>query len=449
MDNTFLLLQEETENEVLNLMLGDILNASEGINKLRRQHFVSIENQKIFTHIKEIFLEEGTVGVSLVKANLRKKSEKSQLDKILATSVDGKINALCDAVINNYKLREIDSFCRTTSASIGASNVTGSVLLDRMQKSVLDLTSSTERGFSTFADTFGDTLRRIGELQESGEGLIGLPTGIAGLDRKIGGISGPKFIVIGGRPSDGKTEFILNILTHMAFKHDAEVAFFSLEMGIVEEINIRIASSVTEIPMWKLKTGNITAQDEKKLDWLHEKAQNTKIHICADAGITPSAIHAKVKRLKIERPNLAIVAVDYLQLLKSDSREENRNLELGSITRGMKLLAMDLGIPVIAASQMARRVEQRKGNRPKLSDLRDSGAIEADADIVIFCQRPSSKSIKGKDEYTMRLVLEKQRNGPIGTVLATNNTSIQKIYQKGTEVADPKDWDENEGFELF
>lgn len=440
-------LSDEAERSALHLAIKDVLAASMLISTVPTSCLLTAHAIQVYGAIKYAFTDSGAVNISLIKNQIKDVATLKYVDTILATAPQGDIESLCKIMVDNYKVRKVEDFCNGVVRDISKTPVSGYELLDRMQKEVLDLSGTERRGFVSFSESFLQTRDVIDTLESTEGGVIGLPTGIKGLDRKTTGFRGSQLIVIGGRPSHGKTEFLLNSLIHMAFEHGKECALFSMEMT-VDEINFRIISNLTEIPMWKIRTGNLTDKDIQKIDWLKSRAKDIKIHVNDEGALSPSAIHALVKRMKIERPELAIVAIDYLQLMRGDGRAENRNLEISEITRGLKLLAKDVGIPVIIASQMARRIEQRKSKRPKLSDLRDSGAIEADADIVIFCQRPDSSFEKETDQYVMKLVLEKQRMGPIGTVLATNNASIQKIYQTGAEALDESEWRDDDGDDL-
>jgi len=428
---------DEPERQALHLAIKDDLSASIVLSKLRTEYFHNPFSKAIFLAIQDVFAQNSKVNLPLVKNAIGDKIVLDHVNEIMSEAPQADIDSLCKIVVDNYWVRAVDDFCRNTRQEIDSSPIAGIDLIDKMQRKVLELTTTAKRDFVTFGESFAETLDAIKELQKEGTGIVGLPTGIPELDNKTTGFRGGQFIVVGGRPSHGKSELMINILTHMAVNEGAECALFSLEMS-VEEINLRIASCLTEVPLWKLRTGNITHKDERKLEHLMEQSGKIPLHISEQPHVGPSALHAQIKKKKIECPNLACVAVDYLQLMRSDTKGENRNLELADITRGFKILASEIGIPVIVGSQMSRTVEHRQAKKPKLSDLRDSGAIEQDADVVLFVQRPDSSFEGGKSEYVIKIILEKQRNGPIGTILATNNVEIQKIFQRGDECWDEK-----------
>jgi replicative DNA helicase len=434
---------ENVEQQIIKLIVTDVLAASIGIAKLNSFNFRDYRAAELFELINKLFIENGKINVPLIQSKTKKKELLSYLTSAIDTSITADIDSLCSIVIDTFVSTELAGFCDNTLSSLRTKYISGTDLLNSFQTKVLELSNFGRKGFHSFEKSLIKTRELINSLTENSAEILGLETGVTELDRKTTGFKGPQLIVIGGRPSHGKSEFILSSLVNMAFNQKKECALFSLEMSI-DEINMRIISNITQIPLWKIRTGNLTTADHSKLDWLSDRSKDINIHISDETVLTPSALHAIVKRLKIEKPNLAIIGIDYLQLMQSDSRGENRNLEISEITRGLKLLAKDVDIPIILASQMARRVEERKSKKPKLSDLRDSGAIEADADIVIFCQKPDNAFKEGSDQYVMKLVLEKQRMGTTGTILATNDASTQRIFQTGTELIDEREWEDEE-----
>jgi len=247
--------------------------------------------------------------------------------------------------------------------------------------------------------------------------LKGLSTGFAKLDEMTGGLHGGDLFIIAARPSMGKTAFALNIAQHVALKLKQTVAVFSLEMS-KESLLTRMLCAAARVDSQRFRAGYLTQEERRKLNHaLHELAES-KLYIDDTAGLHLMDMHAKLRRLKAEHGEIGLVIVDYLQLMSGRGRFENRNQEVSALSRGMKLLAKEMSVPMMVLSQLSRAVETRQGDhRPQLSDLRESGSIEQDADVVGFIFR---EEVYHRDREDLRglaeLIIAKQRNGPIGTV---------------------------------
>ncbi|NLM49664.1 MAG: replicative DNA helicase, partial [Clostridiaceae bacterium] len=256
-----------------------------------------------------------------------------------------------------------------------------------------------------------DTLRNLEELRKKGGKITGLPTGFRDLDAKLSGLHNSDLILIAARPGVGKTSFALNICSHVAIKEKKTVAIFSLEMGKEQLVN-RILSSAASVEHEKLKTGNLSLDDMTKISLSLRGLTSAPMFIDDTPTITVSEIRAKCRRLKLER-GLALVVIDYIQLMQSSkTRAENRTQEVADISRSLKILAKELNVPVIALSQLSRAVESRADKKPMLSDLRESGAIEQDADIVLFLYKGS----EDEDSNIVHLNVAKHRSGSTGVI---------------------------------
>jgi replicative DNA helicase len=288
-------------------------------------------------------------------------------------------------------------------------------LLDRAEHRIFEISEGKMRkGFVSVRDVAFDTMKEIEELMDRGEYVTGVPTGFTRLDSMTAGLQKGDLVILAARPSMGKTALALNIGMHVALEASGSVGFFSLEMS-VQQVVRRLITAVAQVDAHKLSTGFLSHKDKDKLlDALHRLSE-TKMFIDDTAGMTVLEMRAKARRLAAEH-GLDLLIIDYLQLMRGAGRQENRNLEIGEISRSVKALAKELQVPVIALSQLSRSPESRSGHRPQLSDLRESGNLEQDADVVAFIFRPEVYSDDPELEGVAELIVGKQRNGPIGTV---------------------------------
>ncbi len=289
------------------------------------------------------------------------------------------------------------------------------ILLDRAEKSIFDIAEHRIRqGFVPIRETLKESFRTIDQLAQSRELVTGLPTGFVDLDERTSGLQKGDLIIVAARPSMGKTSLCLNIAQNASQKAGESVGVFSLEMS-KEQLVLRLLCSDGRIDAHRLRTGNLGEKDWARLAKAYADLSSSKIFIDDSATITPLEMRAKCRRLKAEH-GLGLVMVDYLQLVSGSGRVENRQQEISSISRSLKGLAKELGVPVIALSQLSRAPEARTEKRPQLSDLRESGAIEQDADVVMFIFREDVYNETDENRGIAEIIIGKQRNGPTGTV---------------------------------
>ena len=256
--------------------------------------------------------------------------------------------------------------------------------------------------------------------------ITGIATGFAELDKMTAGFQRNDLIIVGARPSVGKTAFALNIAQNVATKTDENVAIFSLEMG-AEQLVMRMLCAEGNIDAQRLRTGSLTDEDWGKLTMAMGSLSNAGIFIDDTPGVRVQDIRAKCRRLKQEQGGLGMILIDYLQLVLGSGRSgENRQQEVSEISRSLKALARELQVPVIALSQLSRGVEQRQDKRPMMSDIRESGSIEQDADIVAFLYRDDYYDKESENKNIIEIIIAKQRNGPTGTV----SLAFVKEYNK-------------------
>ncbi|BAO80839.1 replicative DNA helicase [Serpentinimonas raichei] len=280
--------------------------------------------------------------------------------------------------------------------------------------------SRLKQGFQSLDTLVVNLLDRVQEMADNPNDITGVPTGFIDLDRMTSGLQAGDLVVLAARPSMGKTALAINIAEHVALHEGLPVAVFSMEMGAAQ-LAVRIVGSIGRIHQGRLRTGKLTDEEWPRLTEAIEKLRQVSLHIDESAGLTPSELRANARRLARQCGKLGLIVVDYLQLMSgSSSSDENRATELGEISRGLKMLAKELQCPVIALSQLNRSVETRTDKRPMMSDLRESGAIEQDADIIMFIYRDEYYTKDAcKEPGVAEIIIGKQRNGPTGTVKLT------------------------------
>ena len=316
-------------------------------------------------------------------------------------------------------LRKVIADLSESLSSAYQGDVSISDIISKTEKSMLDISNqNTGTGFRNVADIL-DTHMQIVETRSQTDGFVtGLSTGFVGLDKITTGLHEGNLIILAARPAMGKTALALNIAKNVAVQEHKPVVIFSLEMG-AEELIERIVASEGMVPGYHLKTGNLSTDEWKRLVQAQSNLYDTPIFVDDTAGIRISEIRSKARKLSQEMGGLGIIIIDYLQLI-TGSKGENRQQIVSEISRELKILAKDLRVPVIALSQLSRSVEQRQDKRPMLSDLRESGSIEQDADIVAFLYREAYYQKEQADSQeannVTELILEKNRHGSLGTV---------------------------------
>lgn len=299
-------------------------------------------------------------------------------------------------------------------------------LLGEAEKSIMEVAQRKNSGsFENIKDVLVRAYDNIEELANRKGDVTGIPTGFAELDRMTAGFQRNDLIIVAARPSVGKTAFALNIAQNVATKTDENVAIFSLEMG-AEQLVMRMLCAEGNINAQNLRTGALTDEDWRKLTMAMGSLSNAGIFIDDSPGVRIGEIRSKSRRLKQEH-GLGMIVIDYLQLIQGNGRSgENRQQEVSEISRSLKALARELEVPVIALSQLSRGVEQRQDKRPMMSDIRESGSIEQDADIVAFLYRDDYYDKESENKNIIEIIIAKQRNGPTGTV----SLAFVKEYNK-------------------
>jgi replicative DNA helicase len=306
-----------------------------------------------------------------------------------------------------------------------------SEIVDESEQKIFNIGEQGKRnsqGFQGMDTLVVKLLDRVQEMADNPNDVTGVPTGFYDLDRMTAGLQAGDLVVLAARPSMGKTALAINIAEHVALNEGLPVAVFSMEMGAAQ-LAVRIVGSIGRIDQGHLRTGKLTDEEWPRLSEAIEKLRTISLHIDESAGLTSSELRANARRLSRQCGQLGLIVVDYLQLMSGNSSEgENRATELGEISRGLKMLAKELKCPVIALSQLNRSVEQRPDKRPMMSDLRESGAIEQDADIIMFIYRDEYYTKEAcKEPGVAEIIIAKQRNGPTGTVKLAFMRQITKF----------------------
>ncbi len=288
------------------------------------------------------------------------------------------------------------------------------VLLDRAEKAIFDIAERRIRqGFVGIREIVKESFRTIDQLSQSKEIVTGLPTGFVDIDEMTSGLQKGELVIVAARPAMGKTSFCLNVAQHASMRAGETVGIFSLEMS-KEQLVLRMLCSDARIDAHKLRTGRLQEKDWARLAKAYADLSASKVFIDDSSTVSPLEMRAKCRRLRAEH-GLGLVIVDYLQLVTSTGRVENRQQEISAISRSLKGLAKELAVPVVALSQLSRAPEARTDRRPQLSDLRESGALEQDADIVMFIYREEEYKPSDENRGIAEIIIGKQRNGPTGT----------------------------------
>ena len=310
-------------------------------------------------------------------------------------------------------------------------------ILDEAEQKIMAIGEEGARnkqGFQSLDSLVVDLLDRVQEMADNPMDVTGVPTGFVDLDRMTSGLQAGDMVVLAARPSMGKTSFAVNIAEHVALNEGLPVAIFSMEMGAAQ-LAVRIVGSIGRVNQGNLRTGKLSDDEWPRLTEAIERLRTVSLHIDETPGLSPTELRANARRLARQCGKLGLIVVDYLQLMSgsgSAASSDNRATELGEISRGLKMLAKELQCPVIALSQLNRSVEQRTDKRPMMSDLRESGAIEQDADIIMFIYRDDYYNKESKEPNIAEVIIGKQRNGPTGTVklfFQKNQTRFENLAQ--------------------
>ena len=414
------------EQSLLGSILIDPAALNEVADLLNAEDFYLSEHKQIYLAMHELFLTNSEIDVvtlidMLVVKGIYDKSGGEDYIRTLTEAVPDALNVKDYARIVKDKsvLRQLIGACEEVTDTAYSEQDDVSHILDSAENKIFAIAQGKDtKGFRHIREVIGDVYAHLHEMNTEKDGSQGTSTGFTGLDRMLAGMGNSDLILVGARPGMGKTSFCLNIGTNVAAQTGKTVCIFSLEMSAEQLVN-RIISSEAMVDSYAMRTGELKDEDWENIALATSKLAKCDILIDDTAGITATGMKAKLRRVK----NLGLVVIDYLQLMQGDSRHDNRVQEVAEISRAMKLMAKDLGVPVICCSQLSRGPESRTDKKPMLSDLRESGSIEQDADVVLFLYRDeyykagdASNPNMENDASIAEVIIAKNRHGSTGTV---------------------------------
>ena len=412
----------DAEQSVLGAILLDNTAINPAGETLTSEDFYGEAHRVVFEAMVALSEDDSPIDAVTVAERLERSGQLERAGGLgyLSTLMDGLPRALNVAdyariVKDKSSLRNLISSANTIITSAISGDEPTDDIIDQAERRIFEIAEDkVKRGFLSIRDLVGETTHQLEELYERSDVVTGVPTGFKRLNTYTAGLQSGDLIIIAGRPSMGKTALALNIAQHVALRHDGSVGIFSLEMS-TQQLVRRMISSEAQVDNQKINTGYLSKDELNGLINSLELLASKNIFVDDAANPSLLEMRSKARRLKAEH-GLDLLIIDYLQLM-SLGRFENRNLEIGAISRALKGLAKELEVPVIALSQLSRAPEARSHHRPQLSDLRESGNLEQDADVVSFIYReelynPDDPSIEGE----ATLIIAKQRNGPVGDV---------------------------------
>ena len=412
----------EAERAVLSSMFIDREAVSTAMEILKADDFYRPDNKLIFEAALDLFAKGEPIDIITIKNRLEERGVFEQVGGVayigqVASSVGSSVNIKNYAKIVKDKavLRELIKTAGDITQQCFEGNDTINNILDRAEQGIFNVMEGrSSSGIFHVRDVAVSAFERIEDIYKNKGKLTGVPTGFADFDMKTAGLQPSDLILIAARPSMGKTAFALNIAQNAAIRNNVPVAIFSLEMSKEQLVN-RMLCSEAMVDAQKLRTGELADEDWPKLIQAIGPLSQAEIYIDDTPGVSPMDIRAKCRKLKLER-GIGLILIDYLQLMSSDSKTESRQQEISEISRALKAVAREMNAPVIALSQLSRACETRTDHRPMLSDLRESGVIEQDADVVTFLYRDEYYFPDTEKKNQAELIIAKQRNGPTGTV---------------------------------
>ena len=409
----------EAEQSLLGSILIDPMCMDEIAPLISAEDFYVPEHTEIFRAMQSMYLKSKNIDVvtlidELVKSGTYDESGGREYLRLVAEAVPTAANAkdYADIVRDKAVLRQLIEAGDDITEAAYAGDDSAENLVEFAESKIFRIAEGREnKNFVHIRDALIQVYDRLTKLSQDPEALRGTPTGYTALDNVIVGMQEADLVLIGARPGMGKTSFAMNIATEAAIRTKKTVCVFSLEMS-AEQLANRMLSSEAQIDSYKMRSGTLSADDWNAIAYASSRLSETEILIDDTPGVTVTAMKSKLRRVK----NLGLVVVDYLQLMQGDRHNDNRVQEVGDISRGLKLLAKELAIPVICCAQLSRGPENRPDKRPMLSDLRDSGAIEQDADIVMFLYRDEYYKDETTDQSVAEVIVAKNRHGSLDKV---------------------------------
>lgn len=435
----------EAEMAVLGSMMLDREAIGHAIELLNGSCFYRDANKKIYSAITKLYDENKAVDLITLTEELKKTNS---IDEVggpayitsIVSSVPTSANIIHYAKIVKEKmlLRNLINAATTIASDCYNADEEVDTIVDKAEQTIFDIASKKiESRFVPLREVIKSSIETIDNLYQRKENITGIATGFRDLDMKTAGLQRSDLIVIAGRPSMGKSALASCMAEHIGVVEKIPVAFFSLEMS-KEQLVQRMLCSHARVDAHKVRTGFLSQADWPRLVSAAGKLSEAPIYIDDSPGITVMELRAKARRMKAQF-DIKVIILDYLQLMQGPARSENRQQEISEISRSLKALARELNVPLISISQLSRAVEQRSDHRPQLSDLRESGAIEQDADLVILLLREEYYNPTEENKGVAEVIIAKQRNGPIGSLNMTfisEHMKFENMTARGEEFVD-------------
>lgn len=427
----------ETEQAVLGAMMISKDAITSAVEIIKSEDFYSPRHAEIFSAIVALYNRNTPADLVTVADELKKRDT---LEEVGGLSYIANLTAVAGLVSNTRyhseiikeksTLRKLISASDETMSSAYAQDADLEMIIEKAETNIFNITQQTHRlGLTPIKETLLESFAAIEKRAQNPNSLTGVTTGFTDLDRQLSGLQKSDLILLAARPSMGKTALMVNIATNAALRAKAKVAMFSLEMSKTQLVD-RIMASIAHVDLQKIISGNLTADDWEKIVNTMPLISELNIEIDDTAGITPLELKAKCRRQKIEK-GLDLIVIDYLQLMQMSEKTESRTQEISAISRNLKAIAKELEVPVLALSQLSRSPELRSDHRPILSDLRESGAIEQDADVVLFLFRDEYYTKEESEKPNIgEVIIAKHRNGPTGTVELVFRKEFTKFLNK-------------------
>lgn len=409
---------EEAEQSILGAILIDKDAIATVSSLISPVDFYNPTNGLIFDSMLQLYEQNKPIDLLTLRTALKKNKNSQKIESSYLTELVSMVPTAANIEYYAHIIKEVS----TKRALIQAGALITEMgfvddkeidaILDKAESSIFAISQKNAvRAFVPLKETLAESFDRIDALHKNGAGLRGIKTGFVDLDNTLSGMQDSNLLILAARPGQGKTAMIVNIAQHAAVVDKKPIAIFSLEMS-KEELVDRLLVGQADVDAWRIKTGKLSESDFTKLSTAMGELADAPIFIDDTPGITISEMRTKARRLKLEQ-NISLFIVDYLQLVDPGRRYENRVQEVSVVSQSLKNLARELKVPVLAASQLSRAVEHRGEKKPQLADLRESGAIEQDADVVMFLYRPETEITP---IIQTKLLIAKHRNGPMGEI---------------------------------
>ena len=413
----------EAERSVLGAMLQDDNAVEQACERLQSDDFYQPQHREIYDAMRKLHMEQSPVDIITVDTELSRRGTLEgvggtayliELSQYVPTTAN--VKAYIALVSEKSTLRRLIQASQEISQECYSQQNPLPDTLNHAEKAIFDIVMKRSSGDTLVhvKNVLYNTYANIEELSKLKGRVSGVPTGFMALDNMLTGLHGGELVILGARPSMGKTSLAMNIAGYACLHAGKSVAVFSLEMPR-EQIALRLLCSDARVDMQRVRQGRLDSDDWMRLARSIGPMANAPLYIDDTAGITPSQLRSRCRRLMMDK-GLDLIVLDYLGLMRADGKSENRQLEVSEISRSLKAIALELKVPLLACAQLSRASTTRDNKRPALSDLRDSGSIEQDADVVMFIHREGYYDPECEEKNVGEIIVQKQRNGPLGTI---------------------------------